>query len=87
MRGLVMELNLDTTQQRVFDYIVENGSITSLEAIEHFGETRISARIFELKKKGCSNRNRMAKRYKPLRRKKTRQKVFFWLRKQNEQND
>lgn len=46
-----MELNLDTTQQRVFDYIVENGSITSLEAIEHFGETRISARIFELKKR------------------------------------
>ena len=52
MRGLVMELKLDITQQRVFDYIVENGSITSLEAIEHFGETRISARIFELKKKG-----------------------------------
>ena len=47
-----MKLELNTTQQRVFDYIVENGSITSLEAIQKLGETRISARIFELKDKG-----------------------------------
>lgn len=47
-----MKFDLNTSQQRVFDYIVENGSITSMEAIQNFGETRISARIFELKDKG-----------------------------------
>ena len=47
-----MKLELNTTQQRGFDYIVENGSITSLEAIQKLGETRISARIFELWDKG-----------------------------------
>ena len=45
-------INLDTTQQRVFDYIWNNGSITSLDAINQLGETRLSARIFELKEKG-----------------------------------
>ena len=43
---------LNTTQQRVFDYMIENGSITSLEAVKKLGETRLSARIFELKEKG-----------------------------------
>lgn len=47
-----MKLELNNSQQRVFDYIVENGSITSLEAIQKLGETRISARIFELRDKG-----------------------------------
>ena len=47
-----MKLELNNSQQRVFDYIVENGSITSLEAIQALGETRISARIFELRDKG-----------------------------------
>ncbi len=46
----VIELN--TTQQRVFDYMTDFGSITSLEACNDLGETRLSARIFELKKKG-----------------------------------
>lgn len=40
------------TQQRVFDFIKENGSITTLQAIVELGETRISARIFELKERG-----------------------------------
>ena len=43
---------LNTTQQRVFDYMVDFGSITSIEACNDLGETRLSARIFELKKKG-----------------------------------
>lgn len=47
-----MKLELNNSQQRVFDYIVENGSITSLEAIQKLGETRISVRIFELRDKG-----------------------------------
>lgn len=43
---------LSTTQQRVFDYIVDFGSITTLQACMDLGETRLSARIFELKDKG-----------------------------------
>lgn len=43
---------LSATQQRVFDYIVDFGSITTLQACMDLGETRLSARIFELKDKG-----------------------------------
>ena len=45
---------LDKTQQRVFDYIIDFGSITSLQACNDLGETRLSARIFELKHKGVN---------------------------------
>lgn len=45
---------LDTTQQRVFDFIQKNGSITTLQANKELGETRLSARIFELKSKGVN---------------------------------
>lgn len=45
-------INLNTTQRRVFDYMTDFGSITSLEACNDLGETRLSARIFELKAKG-----------------------------------
>lgn len=38
--------------QRVFDYMKDFGSITTLEAYKDLGETRLSARIFELKDKG-----------------------------------
>lgn len=43
---------LSATQQRVFDYIVDFGSITTLQACMDLGETRLLARIFELKDKG-----------------------------------
>ena len=46
------EVKLCKCQQRVFDYLVENGSITPLDAIVDLGETRLAARICELKKKG-----------------------------------
>lgn len=46
------KLILDTTQKRVFDFMKENGSITTLDANKKLGETRLSARIFELKEKG-----------------------------------
>lgn len=39
-------------QQRVLDYMNEHGSITSMEAFWHLGTTRLSAVIFNLKKKG-----------------------------------
>ena len=46
------EILLNTTQRRVFDYMTDFGAITSLEACNELGETRLSARIFELKAKG-----------------------------------
>lgn len=48
------KIELSVTQQRVFDYIVDFGSITTLQAITDLGETRLSARIFELQEKGVN---------------------------------
>ena len=48
------KLILDTTQQRVYDYINKTGSITTHQANKELGETRLSARIFELKHKGIN---------------------------------
>ena len=48
------KLILDTTQQRVFDYIKEHGSKTTYQANKDLGESRLSARIFELKEKGVN---------------------------------
>lgn len=38
--------------RRVFEYIRDFGSITTKQAIDDLGETRLSARIFELREKG-----------------------------------
>ena len=46
------EIQLNTTQQRVFDYLMQFGSITSLQAFTDLGESRLSARVFELREKG-----------------------------------
>ena len=48
------KLILDCTQQRVYDFIKEYGSITTQQANKELGETRLSARIFELKHKGVN---------------------------------
>lgn len=48
------EIILNKTQKRVFDYILEFGSITSLQAFADLGETRLSARIYELKDRGVN---------------------------------
>ena len=37
----------------VLDHMREHGSITQMEAIELFGATRLSAIVFNLRKKGC----------------------------------
>lgn len=50
----VPQIQLNTTQQRVFNYMMDFGSITTLEACNDLGETRLSARIFELKDKGVN---------------------------------
>lgn len=48
------KIKLNRTQKRVFDYITDFESITSLQACFDIGETRLSARIWELKKKGVN---------------------------------
>lgn len=45
-------IKLSKKAQRVFDYMKDFGSITTLEAYNDLGETRLSARIFELKDSG-----------------------------------
>ena len=46
------EVVLNTTQSRVFEYMNKFGSITSLQAFVDLGESRLSARVWELKDKG-----------------------------------
>lgn len=46
------KIELNTTQERVFSFILDNGSITTQQAITELGETRLSARIWELQHKG-----------------------------------
>ena len=46
------EIQLNTTQSRVFEYLMQFGSITSLQAFTDLGESRLSARVFELREKG-----------------------------------
>lgn len=41
-----------TQNQRVLDYIAENGSITQLEALRELGIMRLASRISDLKKEG-----------------------------------
>lgn len=42
----------NTQCNQILDYIKSHGSITSLEAFRLFGCTRLSGRIFDLKKQG-----------------------------------
>ena len=46
------EIKLTKREQRVFDYMTEFGSITSLQSFVDLGETRLSGCIFQLKEKG-----------------------------------
>lgn len=46
------EVKLTKRLQRVFDYMIDVGSITSFDAFKELGETRLSGAIYELKKKG-----------------------------------
>lgn len=48
------QIKLNITQQRVFDYMLENKYITTLNAWDEIGESRLSARIYELKAKGVN---------------------------------
>lgn len=62
----VEEIKLSKAEQRVFDYMVEFGSITTLQAFVDLGESRLSAMIFNLKKKGvliADERKQVSNRY------------------------
>ena len=62
----VKEIKLSKAEQRVFDYMVEFGSITTLQAFIDLGESRLSAMIFNLKKKGVNiadERKQVSNRY------------------------
>ena len=39
-------------ETRLLDYLARKGTITSLEAFKKLGDTRLSATIFELRRKG-----------------------------------
>jgi hypothetical protein len=41
-----------TKTSMVLDHLKKHGTITSMEAIENYGATRLSAIIFNLRKKG-----------------------------------
>lgn len=45
-------LALNDSQQRTYDFMKKHGGITTLQANRELGETRLSARIYELKEKG-----------------------------------
>ena len=71
------EIKLSKSEQRVFDYMVEFGFITSLQAFTDLGNSRLSATIFTLKKKGVvigGSTMKVKNRYKE-----TRYIKKYWL--------
>ena len=42
----------DSQSKQILEYMQNHGSITSLEAIQHIGCTRLSGRIFDLRRQG-----------------------------------
>ena len=51
-KSLLKDIDLSISEDRVFSYMLEHGSITTLDAFMDLGDTRLSARIFTLKEKG-----------------------------------
>lgn len=52
-KGDKMKLDsLSVGEKRVYNFMKENGGITTLEAIQKLGCTRLSARIFDLRSAG-----------------------------------
>ena len=43
---------LSLSEQRVYDFMLEHNGITTFQANKELGETRLSARIFEIKAAG-----------------------------------
>lgn len=47
-----MQHSKPTQNDRILDYIAENGSITQLEALQELGVMRLASRISDLKRQG-----------------------------------
>ena len=47
-----MQHTRPTQNERILDYIAENGSITQLEALTELGVMRLASRVSDLKRKG-----------------------------------
>lgn len=63
---LLCSLNKHTRNYEVLKYMFDNGSITSMQAISTFGNTRLAATIHELKKLGLEiNREDIPMKNKP----------------------
>ena len=55
-----------TQKEMIYQHLLDNGSITSMEAIQHYGITRLSGRIHDLRKEGkkiISTREENTNRY------------------------
>ena len=52
MASIKKDLVLSKSQQRTYDFMKRHKGITTLQANRELGETRLSARIYELKDKG-----------------------------------
>ena len=48
------EIHFSKRDKRIYDHLVQFGSITSWEAIKEYGCTRLSDAIYHLRKKGIS---------------------------------
>lgn len=49
---MAKERSLSTSDLRVLEFMQNKGSITTKQAIAHLGETRLSARIYNIRKYG-----------------------------------
>lgn len=55
-----------TQKEMIYQHLLDNGSITSMEAIANYGITRLSGRIHDLRKEGkkiISTREENTNRY------------------------
>lgn len=49
MRQLLSQVPEGTQSYKILKYILDKGSITTIEAFVHYGITRLSARIYDLR--------------------------------------
>lgn len=46
-------MHMSAGEERIYKHLRDKGVLTSLEAIRAYGETRLGARVFTLRKKGA----------------------------------
>lgn len=56
-----------TKTQAVLDWLKTHASISSMEAIQSFGATRLSVIIFNLRKRGVRHRDSQVRGHGPIR--------------------